>query len=57
MLLSNCSMNFFAKLFSKRDEEETKTEADYQRETLINLGKQQFQRMKDLGIRMPVTLA
>ncbi|HWY78908.1 MAG TPA: hypothetical protein VNW29_00970 [Candidatus Sulfotelmatobacter sp.] len=33
-----------------------KTIADYQREKLVNFGKQQFQRMMELGIGTPIKL-
>lgn len=49
-------MKLFAVLFSKK-EEKPKTRDDYQRENLINFGKRQFQKMKELGVSAPVQLA
>lgn len=57
MLLLNRNMNLLAFLFGKKQHEAPKTIADYQREKLITFGRMQFQKMKDLGIVMPVSLA
>jgi hypothetical protein len=50
-------MKLLAVLFSKKKIEKPKTVADYQREKLIKFGRQQFQKINDLGLRAPVTLA
>lgn len=50
-------MKLLALLFGKKKSEAPKTIADYQREKLIMFGRAQFQKMKDLGIGMPVSLA
>ncbi len=50
-------MKLFALLLGKKKLEEPKTIADYQREKLINFGKEQFQKMMDLGVGAPVSLA
>ena len=44
-------------LLGKKKAEAPKTIADYQREKLINLGRKQFQKMMELGVGAPVTLA
>ena len=50
-------MKLLALLFSKKKSEEPKTIADYQREKLINFGRVQFQKMMELGVGAPVSLA
>ena len=49
-------MKLLELFFSKKKAEETKTITDYQREKLVNFGRQQFQKMKELGISVPVSL-
>jgi hypothetical protein len=49
-------MKLLALLLSKKTEK-PKTIADYQREKLINFGRQQFQKMMELGVGAPVQLA
>ena len=50
-------MNLLTILLGKKKAEEPKTIADYQREKLINFGRQQFQKMMELGVGAPVRLA
>jgi len=50
-------MKLLALLFTKKKNEQPKTIADYQREKLINFGREQFQKMKDLGLSAPIRLA
>lgn len=45
-----------AKFFSTKDTSQ-KTIADYKREVLVKAGKQQFEKLKDLGLNIPVNLA
>ena len=49
-------MKLLALLLGKKSEK-PKTRADYQRENLINFGKRQFQKMKELGVGAPAQLA
>jgi hypothetical protein len=44
-------------LLLRKKEKKPKTHDDYQRENLINFGKRQFQKMKELGVGAPVQLA
>lgn len=44
-------------LLRKKKIEEPKTVADYQRENLVDLGRQQFQKLIELGLGAPVSLA
>jgi len=37
-------------------EEDNKTLAEYQREVLVKTGRQQFEKLKDLGLSIPVRL-
>ena len=57
MLLFICTMKLVALLFTNQKTQKRKTIADYQREKLVTFGRQQFQKMKELGIGMPVNLA
>ena len=57
MLLLKESMKLFALLFTKKKFEQPKTIADYKREKLITFGREQFQKMMDLGVGSPVRLA
>ena len=50
-------MELLALLFSKKKIEKPKTIADYQREKLITFGREQFQKMMELGVGAPVQLA
>ena len=50
-------MELLALLFSKKKSEEPKTVDDYQRENLVNMGRQQFQKLKELGLGAPISLA
>jgi hypothetical protein len=50
-------MKLFEALFGPKKREIRKTLAEYQREKLVDQGKQQFQKMKDLGVKFPVSLA
>ncbi len=49
-------MKLLVLLFGKKKIEEPKTVADYQRENLVNIGRQQFQKLKELGLGAPVSL-
>jgi len=49
-------MKSLAELLKLKREEQPKTLADYQRELLVKLGGQQFKRLKDMGISIPVAL-
>lgn len=49
-------MKLLTLLFGKKREEQQKTVADYQRETLINFGRGQFQKMIELGVGAPFRL-
>ncbi len=57
MLLFICTMKLMTLLFTNQKTQKRKTIADYQREKLVTFGRQQFQKMKELGIGMPVNLA
>ena len=50
-------MKLLALLFTKKKTVQPKTIAEYQREKLITFGKEQFQKMLDLGVGAPVRLA
>ena len=50
-------MKLFAYWFSKKRVEQPKTIAEYKREKLITFGREQFQKMLDLGVGAPVRLA
>jgi hypothetical protein len=50
-------MKFVSLLFGQKKKEVRKTLAEYQREMLISQGKQQIQKLKDLGLTLPVRLA
>lgn len=50
-------MEFVTNLFKKKKQNEPKTTADYQRENLVKLGRAQFQKLNDLGLGAPVSLA
>lgn len=50
-------MKLLARLFSQKKKIEEKSLAEYQREMLISQGKQQFEKLKDLGLSIPVRLA
>jgi len=39
------------------DQTNGKTIAEYQRELLVNAGRQQFEKLQDLGLTIPVRLA
>ena len=49
-------MKLLALLFNQKKSEEPKTVDDYQRENLVNIGRQQFQKLKDLGLGAPIIL-
>ena len=49
-------MKLLAEILRFKKEEQPKTLADYQRELLVKLGGQQFKRLRDLGISIPVAL-
>jgi hypothetical protein len=36
---------------------EGKTGIDYQKDTCIRIGRQQFEKLKDLGLRIPIALS
>ena len=50
-------MKLLAYLLSTKKSEAPKTIADYQREKLVNMGRQQFQKLMELGLAAPVSLA
>jgi hypothetical protein len=50
-------MKLLAFLFGQKKELETKTLAEHQREMLVSQGKQQFEKLKNLGLTIPVRLA
>ena len=50
-------MELLTTLLRKKKTEEPKTLADYQRENLINMGRQQFQKLKELGLGAPISLS
>ena len=49
-------MDLLLNLFGKRKEEAAKTLADYQREALIKQGEEQFQKLVERGLTVPVAL-
>jgi hypothetical protein len=51
------SMKLFRSLFGQKKKEVRKSLAEYQREMLISQGKQQIQKLKELGLTLPVRLA
>jgi hypothetical protein len=52
---------YFMKLLDlilKREKKQThKTREEYKRETLVQTGKEQFQKLQNLGLRLPVALS
>lgn len=50
-------MKLFALLFGQKKKEVHKSLAEYQREMLVKQGKQQFEKLKRLGLHIPVRLA
>jgi hypothetical protein len=50
-------MTLLSLVLGKKKIEEPKTIADFQREKLITFGKEQFQKIMDLGLVAPVSLA
>lgn len=50
-------MKLFSLLFSHKKKFEEKTVAEHQRELLVSQGKKQFEKLKDLGLSIPVRLA
>ena len=50
-------MELLLSLLGRKKNEEPKTLADFQREALVRQGKEQFQKIMDLGLRAPVQLA
>jgi hypothetical protein len=50
-------MKLLAFIFGQRKKEARKTLADSQREMLITQGRKQFEKLKDLGLTLPVRLA
>jgi hypothetical protein len=50
-------MNLFAFLLSFKKKTQRKTLAEYQREILVRAGRQQFKKLQDLGLNIPVRLA
>jgi len=49
-------MKLLGILLSKRKQEKPKTLVDYQREKLVHLGRQQFQKLMELGVGTPIRL-
>jgi hypothetical protein len=50
-------MKLLSLLFGQEKKSETKSEAEDKRELLISQGKKQFEKLKDLGLKIPVKLA
>lgn len=50
-------MELLTFLLRKKKQEEPRTADDYQRENLIDVGRQQFQKLMELGLAAPVRLA
>lgn len=50
-------MKLLALLFGQKRKNERKTLAEYQREMLVRQGKQQFEKLNNLGLSIPVRLA
>ncbi len=40
-----------------KKQQERKTLADYQRQMLVNMGQQQFKKLRELGLTIPVALS
>lgn len=49
-------MEWLTVFFSKKKEVTVKTADDYQREALVKQGKEQFQKLIDKGLGVPVAL-
>jgi len=49
-------MKLLRKILKLRKTAKAKTIADYKNEMLIKTGRQQFKKLKDLGINIPVRL-
>jgi len=50
-------MQLLAQLLGKRRIEKPKTIADYQREDLVKQGREQFLKLVEKGLRLPVALS
>lgn len=49
-------MKLLVNLLKRKKENQQKTLADYQRELLVKLGGQEFKKLQDMGISIPVAL-
>ena len=49
-------MKLVASLLGIKRKNESKTLAEYQRESLVKEGAQQFKKLVDMGVGVPVTL-
>jgi hypothetical protein len=49
-------MEWLTVLLSKKKEDSLKTVDDYQREALVKQGREQFQKLMDKGLGVPVAL-
>lgn len=49
-------MKLFTLLLKLKKQNQQKTLADYQRELLVKLGGQEFKKLHDLGINIPIAL-
>ena len=56
MLLLLHIMKFLAFLFRGNKKNQRKTLTEYQREMLVKVGKQQFKKLQDLGLKMPIAV-
>ncbi|MGH7203503.1 MAG: hypothetical protein ACREHC_03610 [Candidatus Levyibacteriota bacterium] len=50
-------MKFLVFLLGLRRKNQRKTLAEYQREMMVKVGRQQFEKLKDLGLHIPVALS
>ena len=56
MLLLLHIMKFLAFLIRGNKKNQRKTLTEYQREMLVKVGKQQFKKLQDLGLKMPIAV-
>jgi len=50
-------MKLLLSLLGFKTKEARKTIAEHQRETLVSAGRQQFKKLRELGLNIPVRLA
>lgn len=56
MLLSFQSMNFLSEFLRGTQKNKRKTIAEYEQEVLIRQGREQFKKLLEKGLRVPIAL-